>query len=170
MPRRHNGNINEQSAWLNELNLTEFKMHTILENELISGHSSPEFVSWRAYPITGTIFLCMWLRQLSIRSNVIDYLVDSLVYTLEETGLENTYPLRILLWLLFVGGSAAEGRRSRRWFLVHTSRSLHSLKVDSWESVKNALLVFPYVEECGEPFRRLWDEIEKSEIDSMDEA
>lgn len=79
------------------------------------------------------------LRGLSINSNVFDYLVDSLVNAFQETMATSQndeyeyeyededeqedddddidrYPPNILLWLLFVGGAAAEGRRYRQWF------------------------------------------------------
>lgn len=138
-------------------------MHRILENDLSPQLTSAAFVTWRAYPIAGSIFLCLCLRQLSLRSNVLDYLVDSLVYALEETE-EDQHPSRIYLWLLFVGAAAAEGRRNRRWFLARISDTLGRLKLDSWQRVNRVLVVFPYVEECDGYFQRIWEELQPEEF------
>ncbi|KAE8553738.1 hypothetical protein EYB25_005120 [Talaromyces marneffei] len=162
MPQAPSGNMTQQSAWLDQLNITELKMHRILENDYSPRHPSSSFVTWRAYPIAGSIFLCLWLRQLSLRSNVLDYLVVSLKYALEET-IEDQYPLPVYLWLLFVGGAAAEGRRYRPWFLATLSRTLQRLKLDSWQRVNGVLVVFPYVEECDGYFRRIWEELQTEE-------
>jgi hypothetical protein len=163
MPRTPNANMTQQTQWLDQLNITELEMHKILENDLSLRHPSTSFMTWRAYPIAGSIFLCLWLRQLSLQSNVLDYLVDSLVYALEDTD-EDAYPLRVYLWLLFVGGAAAEGRQNRRWFLVRLSRTLEILKLNSWQHVNGVLVVFPYVEECDGHFQRIWEELQDEEF------
>ena len=164
MPRTLHSNMTQQSAWLDQLNITELKMHRILENDLSPRHqSSTSFVTWRAYPIAGTIFLCLWLRQLSLQSNVFDYLVDSLKYALEDTN-EDQYPSEVYLWFLFVGAAAAEGRRNRRWFLVRLSDALERLKLDSWQRVNGLLVMFPYVEECDQYFRRVWEKLQTGEF------
>lgn len=160
-PRTPHSNMTQQSTWLDELNITELKMHRILENDLSPRHhSTTSFVTWRAYPIAGSIFLCLWLRQLSF---VLDYLVDSLKSALEETD-EDQYPSWVYLWLPFVGAAAAEGRRNRRWFLARLSDALGRLKLDSWQRVKGVLVVFPYVEECDPYFRRIWQELQTEEF------
>lgn len=164
MPRTAHSNMSQQSAWLDELNVTEFRMHRILETELSPRHqSTTSFVTWRAYPIAGSIFLCLWLRQLSLRSNVLDYLLDSLKYALDDTD-ENQYPSSVYLWFLFVGAAAAEGRHNRNWFLARLSDILAVLKLGSWQQVNGMLVVFPYVEECDPYFRRVWEERQDSEI------
>lgn len=170
IPRTSHTDMTQQSTWLDQLNITELKMHKIIENNLGPRNQSiTSFVTWRAYPIAGSIFLCLWLRQVSLRSNVMDYLADSLKYALEETD-EDQYPSRVYLWLLFVGAAAAEGRRNRRWFLIRLSDTLGRLKLDSWQSVNGVLVVFPYVEECDPYFRRIWEELQQprdSELESV---
>lgn len=164
MPRTSHSNMTQQSAWLDQLNIAELRMHGILENDLSPGHqSSTSFVTWRAYPIAGSIFLCLWLRQLSLQSNVFDYLVDSLKYALEETA-EYQDPSWVNLWLLFVGAAAAEGRRNRRWFLARLSDTLGILKLDSWQHVNGVLFAFPYVEECDSYFQRAWEGLQNEEF------
>ncbi|EED17370.1 hypothetical protein TSTA_112060 [Talaromyces stipitatus ATCC 10500] len=167
MPRNPAVTIAQQSSWLDQLNITELQMHQIIENELISQTDAltTPFVTSRVYPIAGSIFLCLWLRQLSIQSNVLDYLVDSLIYALDEIEHEQQYPSVILLWLLFVGGAAAEGRRTRQWFLGRLSNAVQTLNLDSWRRVKNVLEALPYVDECDEYLRRIWEELERSTIE-----
>jgi hypothetical protein len=168
--------ITQQSAWLDRLNVTEFETHRILENDLnLQTVGSSSFTEWRAYPIAGSIFLCLWLRQLSLRSNVFDYLVDSLVYALkeeeeeevaamEQDNEEQHYPTNVLLWFLFVGGAAAEGRRNRQWFLGQISQTLRKLDLNSWQSTQGLLTVFPYVEECEGSYKKIWEELESGKL------
>lgn len=182
--------IAQESEWVDRVNVTEFEMHRILETDLspqinvLGGYpSSLSSAAWRAYPISGTIFLCLMLRGLSINSNVFDYLVNSLVNAFQETVAASQneeyeykyedeyeqedddddtdrYPPNILLWLLFVGGAAAEGRQYRQWFLGQISRRLSELRLDSWQETRAALKVFPYIDECDGYFRKIWEEIE----------
>jgi hypothetical protein len=68
---------------------------------------------------------------------------------------------RIVLWILYVGGAAAEKKSERAWFVTHLSYFSDSLQLHYWENIKQVLQSFLWPldwEECG---ILLWEEVDK---------
>jgi hypothetical protein len=72
----------------------------------------------------------------------------------------------LLLWLLFVAGSAAIGRPQRVWFVQQLAAVSAALKLDCWESTKLRLREFFWFDRLYESkYLLLWKEMEAYSID-----
>jgi hypothetical protein len=151
--------IMPKAEWLERLNALGLSMHRMMAGEFFE--MSAENIPRRAYSIAGNIFLCLYLRELPLSSPVFDYLLDCLVRALAETNSERNiqwYPPRFLLWLLFIGGAAAEDRARRAWFIEQIPAVQAQLRLETWDEVIAVLSKFPFVSACYQSFQKLWEE------------
>jgi hypothetical protein len=93
-------------------------------------------------------------------------LVKSLVINLRQAILKLDFSLcgriypDLMLWILFMGCFAAEGRTERSWFIIFVADVAKSLGLRQWPEVKRLLVKFFYVERTLKaPFVKVWDEL-----------
>ncbi|KAF3385434.1 hypothetical protein F1880_001700 [Penicillium rolfsii] len=130
-----------RAEWLERLNALGLSMHRMMARELFK--LSTDNKPLRAYSIAGNIFLCRYLRALGEPDKERDLI---------------WYPPRFLLWLLFVGGTAGEGRTRREWFRAQITPVRAQLGLESWDDTLNILSMFPFVRGCYIPYQALWEE------------
>jgi hypothetical protein len=121
------------------------------------------------------MFLDKYLRGVSFKARIMDRFVTRLQASMNEV-LDTISPFdidvkiaRILLWILYVGGTAAEKKPERAWFVTHLSYFCDSLQLNTWEDAKRTVQSFLWPsdwEECGS---LLWEEVNKdrSTIDQL---
>jgi len=140
--------------------LTELKLVTLAKNP-----NSNELVSSTC--IATIIFLDNHLRGVSFNARIMDRFVFRLQSSMNAV-LDTISPFdidikiaRIVLWILYVGGAAAENKSERAWFVTHLSYFSDSLQIDSWENLREILQSFLWPldwEQCG---ILLWEEVDK---------
>jgi hypothetical protein len=67
--------------------------------------------------------------------------------------------LRIFIWVLILGGSAATGMPERRWFVCELGKVASKCSIFSWYDVKQALKQVIWLDcACDAVARQLWDD------------
>lgn len=148
-----------RTEWLERLNALGLSMHHMMAGELFE--LSTDNKPLRAYSIAGNIFLCRYLRELPLNNTVFNYLSDFPSRALDEPDEERDfiwYPPRFLLWLLFVGGTVAEGRTRREWFRAQIPAVQAQLGLEKRDDTLSILSLFPFVRGCYIPYQALWEE------------
>jgi hypothetical protein len=84
-------------------------------------------------------------------------LQTELLRILDEVVLDCAYRERFL-WVLGLGGMAAEGKSERAWYVVRFRMIAHGLGFGSWWEAKRVLEGVLWMRELDEPGRRLWVE------------
>lgn len=161
MPKKNSIHNTQQDLWMNKVDACGLNMHKILASELNSDVSEqhPGGV-WRVYTISANIFLCLFLRKTMLGSPVLKYLTGSLISALDNEATTKTgVPASVLLWVLFLGGSAAEGSTQREWFMNRLPGLLLLLSMKTWKDAQDQLALFPYVDGCAVPFEKIWREV-----------
>jgi hypothetical protein len=124
---------------------------------------SGAFFRMRAYPTSGTIFLYLYLRKTPPSSNASDYYVANLRDALTDGNViddAGTFPPKVLLWVLFMGGIAAEGRAQRQWFRTQSARIRESLALGTWAAARQILARFPFSgADCESHCQAFWGEL-----------
>jgi len=151
-----------------KLLLTEFK--------LLALSKSPTSSKLLASTCMAAImFLDRYLRGISFNARIMDRFVARLQASMNDV-LDTISPfdidvkiVRIVLWILYVGGTAAEKKPERAWFVTHLSYFCDSMQLNNWEDAKRTLQSFLWPsdwEECG---GFLWEEVSKdrSTIDQL---
>ncbi|KAK9235103.1 hypothetical protein V1525DRAFT_435000 [Lipomyces kononenkoae] len=107
----------------------EFSIHNLSHNaELFSFRS-------RMYLIAGVLYICLFLRKVAQPDPIYSYYVGHLKESLETakaTELEHC-PTDVMLWIVFLGFVASEGRKNEEWFKTRARSLKKTLNLRSWE-------------------------------------
>jgi hypothetical protein len=117
---------------------------------------------WRAYFISGSLYLYMVVRKLPLRSPTYEYVVQRLKNALSHTEIfddNGRYPPFMLLWILFIGGIASYGRAQREWFRVSLATCRRILALGTWEDALQILEKLTPFSELEFHGRDLWMEL-----------
>ena len=113
--------------------------------------------------IAGLIYCTHCLRDIPFTFQVISKAVSRLKSAIEGIETEqlqvqiSTAGVR-LLWVLGLGGVAAEGKRDRSWFAAKFKDMCGVMSLIDWESTKAVLESVLWQEELNDAGERLWDE------------
>jgi hypothetical protein len=119
------------------------------------------------------IYLWLAIRELPPTSELLYRLLQRLHGSLEPIlpGWWNADRERMewLLWILFVGGVAADGREERAWFVSELGNLCMELGIWTLEGLKEGLKRVVWQEAwCADRCARLWDDLTLfGELDSQ---
>ena len=117
------------------------------------------------------LFVYLVLRELPTTSSILDNFVTRLKTALSYLKVEKFWresPHGFLLWVLFIGGWAAEGRSDRSWYSTQLAWLSMRMKVEMWEHAKSLLNEYAFMNcLCDRPCRELWDESRLMSFDSI---
>ena len=154
------------SDFLIDVNACEFYMYKFVHD--------PEFVldmrfkgpgpTWSAYPIAGTIYLYLFLRQIPLSNTIYEYCAGYLREALEDAKAvdiaSERYPPEALFWVLIFGGSISRGQKYGPWFRFHAKNIKELLNLQTWDDACQVLEHFVYCREIGDVYcRAFWDEL-----------
>jgi hypothetical protein len=154
----------EWDAFRRKLDISEQRMFRIIHCEL-GDVNSPEgsLFKLRAYPISGSIYLYLYLRKIPVGSTALDYFIANLQDSLIEDNViddRGTFPPDALLWVLLMGGIASEGRVQRQWFQMRVANIRATLGLSSWRAAYQLLARFPFTgHDCEAHCQRFWGEV-----------
>ena len=117
------------------------------------------------------LFVYIVLRELPTTSSILDNFITRLKTALSYLKVENFWresPHGFLLWVLFIGGWAAEGRPDRSWYSTQLAWLSMKMKVEMWEHAKSLLTEYVFMNYlCERPCRKLWDESRLMSFESI---
>jgi hypothetical protein len=154
----------EKDSFNETLNIAEQRIFRITHCEP-DGVNSPKgaLFALRAYPTSGSIFLYLYLRKIPPSSTALDYFIPTLQDALIDGNVIDDrakFPLQALLWVLFMGGIASDGRVQRQWFQEQASKTRTALGLDSWSAARQLLIKFPFTgADCELHYRKFWSEL-----------
>lgn len=109
------------------------------------------------------LYLYLALRELPPRSSILDNFLRRLRSAWEQLisdGLWREVPPGLLLWILFIGGWAAQGRSDRSWFTSNIAWLTKKMELKKWTDTKNLLTEYIFIESfCERPCKALWNEL-----------
>ena len=115
----------------------------------------------RTWHTTTLICLYLVLRKTPPWSRVLQKLVARFkisLTNLTSEEMETHFPSRLLLWALFVAGTASLGA-DRLWLGERLSKVRTMLHLETWEEAKAVLVEYVWVEvTCASPFEAFWNE------------
>lgn len=140
--------------------LTEFKLVALSRSP-----ASSKLVASTC--VAAIMFVDKHLRGINFNARIMDRFVARLQASMNE-ALDTISPFdidvemaRIVLWILYVGGTAATQKPERAWFVAHLSCFCSSMHINTWEDAKQILESFLWPsdwEKCG---CCLWEEVDK---------
>lgn len=108
------------------------------------------FIHWRGRPPDGTLTVNHNLHQLI--ANLKRLLFEPIP----------TYNRVLMLWVLSVGGVAADGSPERGWFVSHLVDMTENLGIQCWKEMKSKISSVAWHEIlCENVHRRLWEEVKR---------
>ena len=112
---------------------------------------------------SGSIFVYMFLRRIPIHSPIFDWMVVLLQQDFERTEeiMRRLYPPELLLWILFIAGTASLGRPGRSGFRFKLIKCRSELNINSWNAAKLMLRKLAWLETPGDSLGgSSWEELE----------
>ncbi|PQE30907.1 C6 zinc finger domain-containing protein [Rutstroemia sp. NJR-2017a WRK4] len=108
------------------------------------------FIPWRGHPPDGTLTI----------NHILHQLIANLKLLLTETS--PNFDRVLMLWILSVGGVAADGSPERRWFMSHLGDLTEDLGIQCWKEMKGNISSVVWHEIlCENIHRRLWEEVKR---------
>ncbi|KAE9366937.1 hypothetical protein N431DRAFT_351125 [Stipitochalara longipes BDJ] len=118
----------------------------------------------RTWHCTTLIFIHMVLRKTPPTSQIVEKLVRRAKFSIRILTPEELwihFPPRFLLWGLVIANVAAAGHADRVWLLQILKQLQQKLALDSWESAKDILVQFAWVDHlCTRPASLIWKELD----------
>jgi hypothetical protein len=117
------------------------------------------FIPWRGHPPDGTL--------------TVNHILHQLIATLKLLLSESTpkFDRVLMLWVLSVGGVAADGSPERRWFVSHLVDLTEDLGIQCWKEMKGNISSVVWHEIlCEHVHRRFWEEVKKKRDESLELA
>ncbi|KFY40278.1 hypothetical protein V495_05502 [Pseudogymnoascus sp. VKM F-4514 (FW-929)] len=104
------------------------------------------------------VYILAFLRGLDMRVCEVPLLSDLARSVAQNHRGSERVDKEVILWILFVGRSAALGEADDEWLLPKMAETARSLGIDSWEGACRVLATFPWVSDVhGRLGRELWD-------------
>ncbi|TVY83616.1 Cryptochrome-1 [Lachnellula suecica] len=113
------------------------------------------------------IFLDKHLRGITFNARIMERFVARLQVSMNDVlSIISPFEIdvktaRIMLWILYVGGVAAEEKIERAWFVTHLSYICDSLQLNNWKDAKQILESFLWPLEWETDRARLWEEVDR---------
>ncbi|KAM3085842.1 hypothetical protein ACMFMG_002900 [Clarireedia jacksonii] len=106
------------------------------------------FIPWRGLPPDVTLTI----------NHILHQLIANLRLLLSESS--PAFDRVLMLWVLSVGGVAADGVPERGWFVSHLADQTNDLGIQSWKEMKGNISSVVWHETlCEDVHRRLWEEV-----------
>ena len=148
--------------------LVERQINVIVNWPGASGNAGPLPIRCMPFYSSSLLFVYLVFREVPITSSILDNFVTRL-----RTALVILKPERVwqefspvfLLWVLFIGGWAAEGRLDRHWYSIHVAWLSAQMELESWDQARSILTEYCFVDFiCENPCRKLWDDARQLEF------
>lgn len=145
-----------------------------IDSEPITVHSRYRLLDWankksnerqssiiqQAICFAAIIFIKCLLPRPPIRGINYTIMLSRLKTSLSKLQTTDSATSALLIWLLFVGGSSINSTVDRNWFIARLSIVSRAMGVNRWDSVKQLLSRFWWVESLNERrYQELWDEV-----------
>ncbi|KAH7360601.1 hypothetical protein BKA65DRAFT_547316 [Rhexocercosporidium sp. MPI-PUGE-AT-0058] len=120
--------------------------------------------------IAATIFLDNHLRGVGFNARLMDRLVTRLQFSMNMVLNDisrhnaNDKTARAILWVLYVGGTAAGGRPEREWFITQLPDFCDNLGLKTWEEAQLILKDFLWAPSWQSQGRLLWMQVEEMRL------
>ena len=151
-----------QQQFTNKVLLIERQINAIVNQPAADGKSSSMPMRCMPFYSSTLLFVYLVLREIPTTSSILDNFITRLRTALSYLKRENNWqeiPHGFLLWMLFIGGWAAEGRQHRSWYSDHIAWLGTEMKLEFWEQAKNVISEYACVDSiCDRPGRKLWGE------------
>ncbi|KIM95881.1 hypothetical protein OIDMADRAFT_58972 [Oidiodendron maius Zn] len=151
-----------QQQFTNKVLLIERQINAIVNQPAADGKSSSMPMRCMPFYSSTLLFVYLVLRGIPTTSSILGNFITRLRTALSFLKRENNWqeiPHGFLLWMLFIGGWAAEGRQDRSWYSDHIAWLGTQMKLEFWEQAKNVISEYAYVDSiCERPGRKLWGE------------
>jgi hypothetical protein len=151
----------------NQRNLVQYHLLSLPPAGQFDKNFRKRYPVYEACRLAGLIFGVGVTFPLPAQTAPFSTLVRFLQAELQASGLESTWPcrdaVRILLWVLTVGGIAATGFPERAWFVATLGRVIARSRLSRWQDLKQVLEPMPWLDSaCGYAAKKLWDEYDDS--------
>lgn len=151
-----------QQRFTNEVLLLERQINEIVHSPGVCNLDPLARLGCVPFYSSVLLFIYLTLRELPINSSILDNFVTRLrsaVERLRSADSQRQFPPQLLLWILFIGGWAADGRSDRTWYSQNIACLAEEMNVQTWEQAKNMLAEYIFaVPLCERPCKLLWDE------------
>lgn len=147
----------------NQRNLVQFHLLSLPPAGEFDENFRQSYPVYEACRLAGLIFAVGVTFPLPVQRAPFIPLVERLQAELQASELESTWSsrgaVRVLVWVLMMGGIAATGRPERAWFVATLHRVTVSSGVSGWRELKLALESMLWLNSaCDRAGKQLWDE------------
>jgi hypothetical protein len=165
---RNNLSSSEQFTYSNMVYKLDCRIYSILMGcAAMPFTQDPLDWFYKACCNAASVYLCLAIRKIPTHAPMYNSkvaIVHSLLVPVDLTTMSSKFPA-LILWMLFVTGSAAVGRPERIYFVAQVANISLTLKLQCWEDVERLLNTFLWVPKDSEiPYWLLWTEAEALRI------
>lgn len=154
-----------QQRFTRNVLLIERQINAIVNRPGAKGNTGSLPIRCMPFYSSALLFVYLALREVPISSSILDNFITRLrtaLGILEPERIWRDFPPSFLLWVLFIGGWAAEGRLDRPWYLSYVAWLSTQMQLEFWGEAKGVLTQYCFVDSlCEIPCRMLWDEAKR---------
>jgi hypothetical protein len=151
--------------------LVKFKLRSVLHLNIPSQIGNWNIDFSRSCCIAAIIFIDNYLRGINLNARIIGRLVARLKMSLQlslndipSLAAATTITGRAMLWVLCVGGHAADHRQEESWFLANLVDLCDILELYQYEDVESILKNFLWPSNWDGASRLLWDSAQETRL------
>jgi hypothetical protein len=154
----------QRMEFSNCIYLAEYRLLTIFNDGLPSNSTSIN--ARKAWQLAAYLYIHVALRELPVASHAEQNLVQQLITTLKQIRQDFQVKwkdnLSLLLWIMFVGGTAATSKADRQYFINHIVWVSARLGISSVPDFRNNLRKVIWLDSfCDRFSAELWERVGK---------
>jgi hypothetical protein len=151
-----------QQRFTSNVLLIERQINAIVNRPGANGNAGSMPIRCMPFYSSALLFVYLALREVPISSSILDNFITRLrtaLDILEPEKIWRDFPPGFLLWILFMGGWAAQGHPDRPWYSYYVAWLSTRMRLGFWEQAKDLLTQYCFVDSlCEIACRMLWDE------------